>query len=68
MPKAQLSFDLPEDQQEFDNAVKGGHYLGVIEEFDNYLRGRLKYEELTEEVHEALQKARDKLWEIRNDV
>lgn len=67
MPKATLSFSLPEEQSEFECATNGVSYISVLQEFDNYLRGRLKYEELSEEVEAALQAARDKLHEEMND-
>lgn len=67
MPKATLSFSLPEEQHEFETATNGGSYLAALQELDNYLRGRLKYEELSEEVDAALQAARDKLHEEMND-
>ena len=65
--KASLHFTLPEESEEFDNAQKGGRYRSVVEEMDNYLRARLKYEELSKDIHDALQAARDKLWELRSD-
>lgn len=63
-----LKFKLPEDRGEFEAAQKGGAYKGALQELDNYLRGRLKYEELTEEVSTALQAVRDKLHEECDDI
>lgn len=65
--EATLRFNLPEDNEEFLSASKGGHYLSAIHALDDYLRGRIKYEELTEPVQEALQAARDRLWQEVND-
>jgi hypothetical protein len=65
--KATLSFKLPEEQEEFSIAQKGGHYLYVIEELDSHLRSKLKYEELTEEAAKIYQEIRDMLWSLRND-
>ena len=67
-PKAQLTFDLPDEQPEFDAAIQGASNKGALQEFDNYLRGRLKYEDLSEEVDSALQAARDKLHEIAGPI
>lgn len=61
--KAILEFNLPEEREEFEHAQRGIEYLIVLQEFDNYLRGRLKYEELPDDVHKALQEARDRLYE-----
>ena len=63
MAKVILEFDLYEDREAYEQAVNGSKYLAVLQEFDNYLRGRLKYEELPESVAEALGAARSKLHE-----
>jgi hypothetical protein len=40
----------------------------VLHEFDQYLRGRLKYEEdITDDAHNAVEEAREKLWEMCRD-
>lgn len=68
MSKGILEFDLYEDREAFEVAQNGSAYLGILQEFDNYLRGRLKYEDLPEAVDKALQDARDKLHEISEDT
>lgn len=67
MPKVIMEFNLPEEQDEFDLARQGSGLNSTLWEFDNYLRSRLKYEELSDEVHAALQAARNKLHEIKNE-
>jgi hypothetical protein len=42
--KAILEFNLPEDQEEFNNAIKANDYLSAIQEFKKYLRTHYKYE------------------------
>jgi hypothetical protein len=42
--KGSLIFDLPEEQTEFYIAQNGIHYLSILQELDNYLRGKIKYE------------------------
>ena len=61
MPKNTLEFNLPEDREELNHALNAGAYISALQDIDNYLRGRLKYEELDEPVREALQAARDYL-------
>lgn len=63
MAKITLEFDSIEEAEELNMALNGGKYLAVLQEFDNYLRGRLKYEDLPEEIDAALQLARTKLHE-----
>jgi hypothetical protein len=41
--KAILEFNLPEDQDEFNQAVQGGDWRHVVWDFDQYLRGEIKY-------------------------
>jgi CRISPR/Cas system CSM-associated protein Csm5 (group 7 of RAMP superfamily) len=66
--KAILEFNLdePEDRSDHLRAVKSLNIVSVIWEFDMYLRSQLKYndENLTNEAYEALDKAREKLYEI----
>ncbi len=67
MPRISMTFKLPEERDEFEYAKDGLARSTILSEFDSYLRSRLKYEELTEEVAAALQAARDKLHEIKSD-
>jgi len=41
--KAILEFNLPEDQPEFNNAIKGGDWKYVCWQMDQYLRKEIKY-------------------------
>jgi hypothetical protein len=59
--KAILEFNLPEEQCEFKDAQEGGFYKAVLQEFDNYLRGKLKYEELSSNDQALLETVRQKL-------
>lgn len=61
--KASLIFKLPEEKEEFDNALNGTNYRGALEEVDNYLRSRIKYEDLDEPVRVALEAVRVKIRE-----
>lgn len=67
MPKATLTFQLPEETQDFQDACKAQHYVGVIDELDNFLRSKLKYTELTDEQDMVYSEVREKLWALRNE-
>lgn len=41
-----LKFKLPEEREEFELAQQGSAWKCVIEEIDNNLRGKVKYEEI----------------------
>ncbi len=64
---AKLIFNLekPEDVEEHRLAINARNMSIVLDELDNYLRARLKYEDLSDPVHEALQACRDRLGELR---
>jgi hypothetical protein len=59
---ATLTFSLPEEQEEFDRAVQGGNWRMVVEDLDAHLRSRLRHEDLPDEVHAALDRARTHLY------
>jgi hypothetical protein len=66
--KAILKFNLPEEQEEFEIANKGWKFRSALSEYDNYLRGKIKYDEnLTDEQYKVYDEVRTKLWEILNE-
>ena len=66
--KAILEFNLPEEKQEYQLAANATDYAITLEEFDNYLRGKIKYDDtLTEEQCHVFEEVREKLWEFKND-
>jgi hypothetical protein len=67
MMKLTLDFNMPEDIVEFEYHMYHCKYSAVFEEFDNYLRNRLKYEELDAETQKVLSDCRTKLREIEKD-
>ena len=44
MPKACITFNLPEEQDEHRLALDAGKYYSCLWELDNHLRGKVKYE------------------------
>ena len=69
MARATLSFNLekPEDVAAHKRAVKALDMALVIWDIDQYLRGKIKYDEtLHQEAHDALDKARGELYDIMN--
>ena len=63
---ATLEFELPEEREDFENAVNAGKFRCAIAEFDNFLRyrykhqdpknesARLEYEEIKNRFYECL--------------
>ena len=67
MPKATLHFTLPEEAEEFQTALDGSAWAAVVWDLDQYLRGCIKYNELSDEIEASLQRVRDKLHEEINN-
>ena len=66
--KTILEFNLPEDAHEYNLVNKAADMSVVLHEFDQYLRGRLKYEDnITDLECKAVEEAREKLWEMCRD-
>jgi molecular chaperone GrpE (heat shock protein) len=65
--KARLTFELPEEQEEFNDAVNGNAFKAVVWELDQYMRSQLKHEDLPDDVHDKVQEIRDQLHSILND-
>jgi hypothetical protein len=59
--KAKLIFNLPEENHEWKNAVDGSSMRSTLWEYDQWLRNKLKYEDLTDEQHQVYQGCRDHL-------
>ena len=69
--KATLEFNLPEEQYEFNNAIKGGDWKDVCWQMDQYLRKHIKYDEsLSEEQLRVYEGIREELYSfmIENKV
>ena len=60
MSKGKLIFDLPEEQDEFEQAYNGPKWRSMVQQLDNRLRDELKYNErLTIDRREAYEHARE---------
>lgn len=65
--EAILKFNLPEETEEFNLAIRGSDYSCLLHEFDQYLRTNLKHVDLPDAKHESYQEIRDKLYELANN-
>ena len=54
MATATLTYDLPEEEEQFSHAVHGLDWALVVLDMAEYLRTRLKREELPDDVVTAL--------------
>lgn len=68
MPRATLSFKLPEEAPEFETASNGGSYKNALWEIDQFLRSKIKYSDgLSETEVKTFQEVRDLLHSILED-
>ena len=67
--KAKLTFDLPEEQEEFREAFNGSKWRNVVWDMYQYLRSNFKYasDDTHEEFVKAMYECRDRLFEIMQD-
>jgi hypothetical protein len=59
-----LEFNYPEDEEEFKLHLAGPELSFVLKDLDDYLRGKMKYEELTETQYSVYEEVRGKLNEL----
>ena len=67
MSKAQLVFNLPEEDSEFRLAINANKWYCSMWDLDQFLRSKLKYEELSEEEYQIYDAIRSKLFECLDD-
>lgn len=67
MAKVTIEFDSIEDNDELTMCINGIKWYSLAWEIDQYIRSRLKYSELSEEVYKELDDTREKLHEIMRE-
>lgn len=67
--KAILEFNLPEDQEQFTDAVNGTKWQQVMWQLDTHLRSKSKYadDDTHEEYIKAVDEVRNHLWELMTE-
>ena len=65
--KATLKYNLPEDEFEFNNAVKSTKMYFALTEIKEEIRSVLKYGELRDEQYKFIEEFNEKFHEILND-
>lgn len=65
--KATLSFNLPEEDEEYMGAVKGPRLRSACGEFAQWMRNRHKHVPLSSLANDELGIVRDMFWEMCGD-
>lgn len=64
---ATLTFNLPDEQEEFQDAVNGNAFKAVIWQIDQYMRSEVKHGNYSEEVTDIITEIREELRSIMNE-
>jgi hypothetical protein len=67
MAKVTIEFDSIEDKDEMEMCLNGMKWYLLAWELDQYLRNRLKYENLSEDAYKVLDETRAKLRELMRE-
>jgi hypothetical protein len=59
MPRATLTFRLPDEESEFRDAVEGQRAKCIVMALDEHLREQIKGDELSHEIEVAFQELRE---------
>lgn len=57
--KGILTFNLPQENEEFELAQQGWQYKGVINDLDRWLRNKIKHGDLSEADYQSLTEVRE---------
>lgn len=61
--KSTLEFDLPEDQEYFEAAIKAYDWKMIVEKLDRYFRNHIKHSDDFDSI-KGIEMAEEKLWEL----
>lgn len=67
MSFAILKYKLPDEREAFEAAHRGEDLKFAVQEFDSWLRNKVKHGDHSEEVQKAFEECRDQLWHELNE-
>lgn len=65
--KATLEFNLPDDDEDFQFAVKGRDSVLVIWEIEQFVRNKMDSDKVTRKEYKTLESILEYIYEQRND-
>jgi len=65
--KAKITFNLPEDKHEWENAMRADAMFCALWDVSQELRTLWKYEELSDDEWKMVERIRDKFYEILSE-
>lgn len=66
MPKVTISFNLPEENEDYKHTNNAFKYFIALEDVKAYFRRKLKYEHLTEAQYEFYKQTKDDIVNLIN--
>jgi hypothetical protein len=67
MPKVTIEFNTIEEQHELELCINASKWYSIVCDYSEYLRTKIKYDELSDDAYKAIEEAREKLHELLND-
>jgi hypothetical protein len=67
MPKVTIEFNTIEEQHELELCINASKWYSIVWDYSEYLRTKIKYDELSDDAYKAIEQAREKLHELLND-
>jgi len=62
-----ITYDLPDEQREYELAMNGWGYYATIVAMDEWLRAQTKHEDLSTDKVDTIQECRERLYQIAYD-
>ena len=59
--KATITFTLPDEEHEYRSAIEGKKMRVILWDVDQFLRAKMKYEELSDGQYDAFKETREHL-------
>ena len=67
MAKVTIEFNTIEEKDELELCINANKWYNIVWDYNEYLRSRLKYDELSDDAYKAIEEVREKLHELLND-
>jgi hypothetical protein len=67
MPKVTIEFNSIEEQHELELCINASKWYSIVSDYSEYLRTKIKYDELSDDAYKAIEEVREKLHELLND-
>jgi len=67
MAKVTIEFNSIEEQHELELCINASKWYSIVCDYSEYLRTKIKYDELSDDTYKFIKEAREKLHELLND-